>query len=94
MTPTTTFLGVKVNKGALVIGTLITLFLCTFHFLLASSYHYLTSAGDCTTFFDFDHWSYPFKRDLYGFNFFMLFIGFLITLVITFAAVDKKDKDN
>ncbi len=69
-------------KANIVIGLVVTIFLCSVHFLLANGYHYLTSVYEPESFFDFDTWSYPFKRSVYFFNFATAFFGIAVTSII------------
>lgn len=71
-------------KRIMLVGFGVTILLCSVHFLLANSYHYLTSVSEPDTFFDFDNWSYPFKRAVYFFNFATAFLGIAITSIVSF----------
>ncbi len=72
-------------KKIIFVGLGITILLCTVHFLLANGYHYLTSVSEPETFFDFDTWSYPFKRSVFFFNFATAFVGIAITSIVSFV---------
>lgn len=75
--------GLKNEKLTILLrGLLCTVFICAFHFVLASLYHYLTESG-VTAIFDLAEWSYPFRRIVFGVNFFLLFVGVIATMLAT-----------
>jgi hypothetical protein len=71
----------KVNR--LVIGLLITVFLCGFHYFLANAYHYFTSVSEPEVLWSMKTWSYPYKRDVFGFNFAVAFFGVAASIILS-----------
>lgn len=78
------------EKRPLAIGLFATFFVCATHFVLACIYHYLTTPGDPSIFFDFDSWSYSFRKDVFLMNFIMMFLGVVVTALVAFIPSGKK----
>ncbi len=75
-----------INKQKLFLGVAITAFFSLLHFGLSCSYHYITYVGGAESLFEFETWSYPFKRKVTGVNFTMIFIGLFIAVMNSIEA--------
>lgn len=72
-----------------------TVFMSLFYFFLACVYHYTTSVQDPQHLFDFEYWSYPFRRDVATFSLSIIFIGVAAATIGNIIRVyDKNCIDN